>query len=232
MISGIVLAAGAGRRLGRPKAELVVGGSRLVDRAIATLRAGGCDEVVAVVRSAELTADARLVVNPEPDSGMGSSLRLGLSAVAAESRACVVLLVDLPGVRADEVAAVIGAYRSGAGLVAVRRGGRRSHPVLVDRSLFSELAGSAEGDQGGRAFFGARLAETAFIDYPDPITDIDTAADLAEVAAGLGSGTDFTESNRVQLSPTESDAEVSAAGLVVPEPPAPPPPSERSRPAG
>lgn len=177
-ITGIVLAAGAGRRLGRPKADVLVGGRRLVDRAVTTLLAGGCSEVLAVLRPEQQpAAGARTVVNPEPDQGMGSSLRCAL-AEAADSRACVVLLADLVGVRPDEVAAVLARHRAGADLVAVRRAGQRSHPVLVGRRWFAELAASAVGDRGGREFFDRHAGDTSFLDYPDALVDIDTPEDL------------------------------------------------------
>ena len=51
--------------------------------------------------------------------------------------------------------------------------------MLVSRRWYAELAASAVGDQGGRAFFAARTADTVFVDYPDPISDIDTEQDLA-----------------------------------------------------
>lgn len=182
-VTGIVLAAGAGRRLGRPKADVLLGGRRLVDRAAGTLRAGGCAEVLAVLRPGQAAAaGARTVVNPEPDRGMGSSLRCAL-AEAADSQACVVLLADLVGVRPEEVTAVIERYQAGAEIVAVRRAGRRSHPVLVGRRWYAEFMAGAVGDQGGRGFFDRHLADTVFIDYPDPIGDIDTAEDLARAVA-------------------------------------------------
>ena len=181
-----MLAAGAGRRLGRPKADLELGGRRLVDRAVDILRAGGCVEVLAVLRPEQAPAGgARTVVNPDPDRGMGSSLRCALAELAADpgSEACVVLLADLVGVGPGEVAAVIERHRAGAGLVAVRRAGQRSHPVLVSRRWYAELAAAAEGDQGGRDVFARHLAETSFGDYPDPIGDIDTVEDYARALA-------------------------------------------------
>ncbi len=182
-ITGIVLAAGAGRRLGRPKADVLVGGRRLVDRAVATLLAGGCSQVLAVLRPGQLPASgARTVVNPEPDSGMGSSLRCALAEVG-DAAACVVLLADLAGVRPAEVAAVLDRHRAGAGIVAVRRAGQRSHPVLVGRRWYAELAASAVGDQGGREFFEQHAGETSFLDYPEPLIDIDTPEDLRRVIA-------------------------------------------------
>ncbi len=179
MITGLVLAAGAGRRLGQPKAELLLGGQRLVDRAIGILTEGGCDEVLAVLRSAQVeVTGARAVLNPNPDQGMGSSLRCGLAATGEASTACVVLLVDLPMVRPVEVAATIQAHRDGADLVAVRRAGSRSHPVLVARRWYADFAAAAAGDRGGRRFFAEHAGQTVFLDYPEPIWDIDTPQDL------------------------------------------------------
>lgn len=184
MIAGLVLAAGAGRRLGRPKAEVVLGGVRLLDMAASVLRDGGCDAVVAVVRSPDVrAAGVRCVVNPDPDRGMGSSLRVGLAALgdaasgASTSEAAVIVLVDQYGITAAEVARTIEVYQDGAPLVVARRAGRRSHPVLVARSLFEEFAAAAEGDQGGRAFIDARPA-VRFVDLPDAVADIDTPDDL------------------------------------------------------
>ncbi|MBV9594921.1 MAG: NTP transferase domain-containing protein, partial [Actinobacteria bacterium] len=64
---GIVLAAGSGSRMGRPKAVIEVQGQRLVDRAVAVLKAGGCDPVIAVVREGVEVVGALTVVNPDPD---------------------------------------------------------------------------------------------------------------------------------------------------------------------
>jgi CTP:molybdopterin cytidylyltransferase MocA len=181
MISGIVLAAGAGSRLGRPKADVLLGGRRLLDRAVATLLAGGCDKVLAVVRSDDVLADgASTVLNPAPDEGIGSSLRAGLAAVPQDTDAVVVTLVDLPDVAPGDVRALLGWYRQGASLIVTRRAGARSHPVLVARRWLDEFAAAAVGDRGGSAFFTAHLDILDYVDLAQPISDIDTPEDLAE----------------------------------------------------
>ena len=103
-VAGLVLAGGAGRRYGMPKA-LVRSGDRLwVERAADTLAAGGCDDVLVVLGAAadrvRATAPAlRYVDNPDWPTGMASSLRAGLVALAGtEAVAAVILLVDMPGV--------------------------------------------------------------------------------------------------------------------------------------
>jgi len=184
-VTGLVLAAGTGRRLGHPKAEVVVRGQRLIDRVVEVLLEGGCGQVRVVVREASIAPrTARAVVNPHPERGLGSSLRAGLAGL--DSAACLIALVDQPDITAAEVRAVIGAFRGGAVLVAARRAGRRSHPVLLSRAFFAEVAESADGDQGARAFLDGRADLIESLDFDDMI-DIDTPADLARFRS-LGSG--------------------------------------------
>ncbi|MCW2538990.1 MAG: purine catabolism protein PucB [Frankiales bacterium] len=176
-VSGVVLAAGAGRRFGGPKAEVELAGRRLIDRAVALLSEAGCAEIVAVVRSDLVeAAGARTVVNEAPDEGMGSSLRIGLSAATGD--AAVIVLVDQVGITPADIRAVIAEFRAGAEIVVPRRGGARSHPVLVARAYFAEISDSARGDRGARAFIDANPDRVRFLDLPDEIGDIDTPADL------------------------------------------------------
>ena len=172
--SGLVLAAGAGHRMGQPKAELILDGERLVDRAVRVLRAGGCDEVVTVVREGVTSPDARVVVNPEPERGMGSSLRLALAA--ATGRRAVILLVDTPGIGADAVRAVLAVD---APVVVATYGGRRSHPVVVDHSWWGEVAELAAGDRGARPFLAAHPELVREVECPGDPSDLDTMGELA-----------------------------------------------------
>jgi CTP:molybdopterin cytidylyltransferase MocA len=174
-VTGIVLAAGAGTRLGAPKAELVVAGQRLVDRAVGELSRAGCAEVVAVVRAGTSVDDAVVVVNPDPDRGMGSSLRLGLAAASGER--AVIVLVDTPGIGADQVRNVLAVD---APFVVARYGTRRGHPVAIDRPLWTEVAALAEGDQGARPFMRAHPELVTEVACAGDPSDIDTPEDLAD----------------------------------------------------
>ncbi|HEY8882687.1 MAG TPA: NTP transferase domain-containing protein, partial [Dermatophilaceae bacterium] len=92
-VAGLVLAAGGGSRLGRPKAEVVVGGRRLVDLAIESCVRAGLSPVVVVLGAAWVipmpladgpdgdAPEVWLVENTEWSSGMASSLRAGLAAL-------------------------------------------------------------------------------------------------------------------------------------------------------
>lgn len=175
-VAGAVLAAGAGTRMGEPKATLMLDGGRLLDRAIAALRTGGCDPVYAVVRSGVAVPDAVSIVNPDPERGQRSSLELAVAA--AGTRALAVVLVDVPGLTAQAVRAVIESWRPGRIAVATA-GGRRTHPTVMAAEQWRAARGLAGPDEGARAYLRAHpeLVDEIPVDV-DP-TDLDTPDDLA-----------------------------------------------------
>lgn len=185
-VAGLVLAAGAGTRLGTPKALVDLGGRSLLDRAVATLREGGCDPVLAVLPPGlPVPTGVDAVPNPAWRTGMGSSLRLGLSRLTSD--AVVVLLVDTPLVGPGAVRRLASAHAAGAGVAVATYAGRRGHPVLLAREHWEEVARLAVGDGGARAFLAAHpslVTEVACDGTGDP-ADVDTPEDLARVRAAL-----------------------------------------------
>ncbi len=175
----MLLAAGAGARFGQPKAEVVLDGTRLVDRAVGVLRAGGCAEVIAVVRPGTDVAHAWVVPNPAPERGMSSSLQLGLAAAAqTPADVAVVLLVDLPGVAAAAVRAVIDRHAAGATVVAASYAGTRGHPIAFDRSTWPDVAAIAHGDKGARGYLAAHPDLVSEVACDGAAHDVDTPEDL------------------------------------------------------
>jgi CTP:molybdopterin cytidylyltransferase MocA len=163
--------------MGRPKAELVVDGRRLLDRAVTVLREAGCDPVVAVVRAGTDVVGAHTVVNPDPERGMRSSLGLAVEA-SAGSEALAVLLVDTPGIGGDAVRAVVAAWRPGRIAVA-RYGLRRGHPTVMSPRLWHEALSGAGADEGARALLAERPDLVDEVDVSGDAVDLDTPADLA-----------------------------------------------------
>ena len=188
-VAGIVLAGGAGRRYGKPKALVVFAGRPLLDRAVATLAQGGCAPVIVVVGAqADLvtqTCDvsgAVVVRNDEWASGMSGSLALGLSEARRRgATAAVVMPVDQPVVFPELVARLISRWRDGAVVAAAAFGGEQRTPVLLDRSIWHDVAETAEGESGGRAYLRSHPELVELVDCDDvgEASDIDIPADLA-----------------------------------------------------
>jgi CTP:molybdopterin cytidylyltransferase MocA len=177
-IVGLVLAAGAGQRMGGPKAELVLDGVRLVDRAVAGLRVAGCPEVIAVVRPGGRVDGARVVVNDEPERGLRSSLLLGVAAATGlDAAAVAVVLVDTPGITAEGSRAVLDAWRPGR-IAIGRYSGQRGHPTVMEPQLWRRAVELAGPDEGARALLRAEPALVDDVPVDGDPGDLDTPADL------------------------------------------------------
>ncbi|MFC5997834.1 NTP transferase domain-containing protein [Quadrisphaera sp. GCM10027208] len=183
-VAGLVLAAGAGRRYGMPKA-LVPGW--LADRC-AALAAGGCDPVLVVLGAAAdqarvLVPDGvDVVVAPDWAEGMGASLRAGLGAVRVLDPvpdAVLVALVDTPGLTPAVVArlrATVGTGSPGEALVQAAYAGRPGHPVVLGRAHWAGAAEAARGDRGARDYLRAHEVTTVECGDVGHGEDVDTPA--------------------------------------------------------
>lgn len=193
--AGLVLAAGEGRRFGRPKATVEVRGRSLAEHAAAVLRDGGCRPVVVIsgaahdqVRTIVAPEDATVVENVRWRDGMGSSLRLGLEVVeAAGASGVVVVLVDQPLLGAEAVHRLVRVWRGGGAVVVATYDGADGHPVLLDQACWRLLRDSARDDVGARELL--RTHPELVIRVPCDDTgvpdDIDTQDDLRRVEAAL-----------------------------------------------
>lgn len=177
-VAGLLLAAGAGTRLGTPKALVELDGTSLVDRGVALLREGGCDPVVVVLGAVDVPVEgAQVVLAHDWAEGMSASLRAGLAALDAD--ACVVALVDQPLVGAQAVRRLVAAAATAEAAVATYDGQPRN-PVLLGRSVWPELA-ALTGDTGARQWLRDNPDRVVLVPCEDTGSafDIDTPDDLA-----------------------------------------------------
>ncbi|MGD9696089.1 MAG: NTP transferase domain-containing protein [Thermoleophilia bacterium] len=192
VVVAIVLAAGRGTRMGGPAKQLLpLGGRPLVQHAVDAAAAGGIDDVIVVLGHAAeqvsaalaLPEGGRVVVNPDHDRGLSTSLRAGIAAAPHEATAAIVLLGDQPGVPPEAVRALVAAHRRGRGpLLRAAYGGRPGHPALIAREVWRRL-GALAGDVGARDLMGE--AEPVETGRPWP-EDVDTPADYARAARRAG----------------------------------------------
>jgi CTP:molybdopterin cytidylyltransferase MocA len=195
-VIAVLLAAGAGRRLSGCKALLELGGRTALERCLETLRAAGLGELRVVlghqaedVQTAVDLSSAQVVLNPDPDRGQTSSVRLGLGASAVPPDGCLLHTVDHPLVLARDVRALLQAWKDrapGVEIVVPSVDGRRGHPVILGPGPVAELLALAD-DEPAHAVVRrdpGRL-EHVVLDAPWMVRDIDRPDDLEAARAEL-----------------------------------------------
>ncbi|MGA2666141.1 MAG: nucleotidyltransferase family protein [Nitrososphaerales archaeon] len=194
-ISAVLLAAGRSSRFGSTKQLAVLGGETLLGRALATLRRSPVDEVIVVVghraeEVARTAPGARVVLNEEYGTGLASSLRVGIGAVAPGAAAAVVCLADQPFVSPRLVSRIVARHRlTGADVVAsccraASGGALVAPPVLFGRRLFAEVAGLT-GDRGAKAVIEAHPGFERVAVGCEALLDVDETGDLEAARAIL-----------------------------------------------
>ncbi|MBF0475542.1 MAG: nucleotidyltransferase family protein [Deltaproteobacteria bacterium] len=189
-VTGLVLAAGRSTRLGRPKQLVRIGGQSILSRIVSAALASDLDQVLVVLgyQAEEVAHDLsplagstrlKLVINPEFDRGMSSSLQAGLRQLPEETAGVMVLLGDQPVIHPEAINRLIFAFlNSDAPLCVPLVAGARVTPVIFGRSMFPHLE-VLTGDVGGRNVVNQFFHQAVKVDvtgWLDP-ADLDTEDD-------------------------------------------------------
>jgi molybdenum cofactor cytidylyltransferase len=187
-VTGLVLAAGGSKRLGKPKQLLRYGSGTLLDHVLGTARECAFDQLLCVIGGAagEVRAKVDLsgvqvVENPDFGEGCSSSIAAALGAVDERADVLVLMLGDQPGVTAGTVSRLL-ADRGGAPIAVCSYEDGPGHPLAFARSLFPELE-SLHGDRAVWKLLDRHGAEAARVPVPGRIPrDVDTWEDYAQIA--------------------------------------------------
>jgi len=197
--AAVILAAGVGSRFGGGKVRAPLEGRPLLAHVLAAVREAGIGRVVVVLgRDAGAVLDAvrdvdpgvlervLVTVNPTPERGLATSLRLGFGAATAVAppAGVLVLLGDQPRVRADVLRVLCGAVASAHAIAVVPRyaGDAAPNPVLLLPAGWPLVEGLT-GDRGLGPLLAADPARVVRVAVPGANPDVDTPADLAVLAA-------------------------------------------------
>lgn len=189
-IGALVLAAGGSIRLGQPKQLLLFRGQSLVRRAAEAAIAAGCAPVVVVVgarREEVVNALAGLDVTCLPNDswadGIGTSIRVGVTALAENCEGLIVLACDQPHVDAAVIEQLITRQKEiRSPMAACTYAGTIGVPALFAQSLFPDLLALRDAE-GARRILATRPNEVAGVDFPSGRIDIDTMDDYNALLA-------------------------------------------------
>jgi len=193
-VEGIILAAGMSSRMGRPKLLIEIDGEPIILKVTAAAAESGLDRVtlvigpgredlITVLKRSRVTRDPSIIINPRPEQGMSSSMRLGISSINPLARGSMILLGDQPRITPGIIDSLLRIFLQQKDKIVVPTvRSRRTTPVIFPASLFPELM-RVTGDQGGRELLKHHSDQVVEIemgdDYDD--SDVDSPEDLERI---------------------------------------------------
>jgi len=185
VIAGSVLAAGLSRRMGQAKLLLTLRGRPVIRLSVEAVLAAGVDPLV-VVAGSEHAGVAKaldglpltIALNPHPEAGQASSIRVGVGALPQGSEAILIALGDQPFLPPEVIPALRAEFdRTGKAIAAPRYRREMGNPVLFRHDMFGELL-DLSGDRGARAVIERDAGRVALVDFDLPMPqDVDTPED-------------------------------------------------------
>jgi CTP:molybdopterin cytidylyltransferase MocA len=191
-IPAIVLAAGASRRLGRPKQLIELGGETLIERAIRLANEAGAAPVIAVlgahfeiICASIVLNEVILSLNDQWERGIATSIHSGLrtlDAVAKDASGVLIMSCDQPRLTAAHLRALIETFIAQRQAVIAASAYASVHgvPAIFPRSMFAELL-ALRGDKGARALLTDPPCPVIALAFEGGEVDIDEPGDLAKL---------------------------------------------------
>jgi molybdenum cofactor cytidylyltransferase len=191
-VAAIVLAAGASRRLGRPKQLLMHGGETMIARAIRLASEAGAAPVIVVlgahrepIREAIQWSNFTPVINHAWDQGISTSIQAGLAALkdsAPPVSGVLMLACDQPRLSTVHLRAMLELFcaQAAPAIVASAYQGVLGIPAVFPREAFAELR-SLRGDKGARPLLMQPPCPLVTLPFPGGEIDIDLPADVTHL---------------------------------------------------
>jgi molybdenum cofactor cytidylyltransferase len=189
IIAGLIPAAGFSRRMGCDKRLLLYGDKTVLETTAASLHQAGISPIIIVVEADSPCLalpglqGMLFAVNPHPQQGMLSSIRIGLQTIPMHAEAVAVLPGDHPFVPSTIIRSMIDYYLNHRPKILVPQySGKRGHPLIIHRSLFSQ-AMACDDQIGLRQLIQNNPDELVVLDLvaPDAECDLDLPSDLEKL---------------------------------------------------
>ncbi len=197
-VNAVVLASGASNRFGSADKLLApLGGKPITQHVGECIASTGIKHRYLVApRNAQRlhnlfqSFDFKIVVNPEPESGQGSSLAIGArTALAENSSGVLVCLADMPFITLEllsNLGAMIGANNAA---ICATKGRRITPPALFSEETAYKLE-ALSGDLGAKNLVQKLECVARLETDPAILQDIDTPEDLVNAQVNYADALD------------------------------------------
>jgi len=196
-ISGVLLAAGESRRMGKNKLLLPYGDHTVIEESVFQLGRSKIDEFIVITGFERdevgekikrgFSGTKKIVHNENYRSGRSSSIKCAIGNLVEKSDAVLFMVADKPSVKTDLIDRAIASFRQKSpAILYVRTPNGRGHPVIFSRRIFGDLQ-DLEAEPSGDAIFEKYKDNAIIIDDLNEQIDIDTPEDyrrIMELVAG------------------------------------------------
>lgn len=174
-IAGIILSAGASKRMGSPKWKLKIGGISFLDRILNTFRQAGIRNIYVVFRKMNQYPEGDFIrsINPDPDRGQLSSLKTALDTIPSDVP-FLMHLIDRPLISASTIQQLINGF-DGEKIAIPAFEKRKGHPVLFPPGM-RDIIRTADENSTIRSCIDSCAKGVRIVEAPDEkiLWNIDT----------------------------------------------------------
>ena len=193
MVTGVILAAGRGERMGEPKQLLPLGGKPMVWHVATAACLADFDEVIlitgaygTIVQQALQDLPLQVIHNADWAQGQSTSVKKAVYSIKAEEQAVVFLLADQPLVDVSLMNELIKVYHkkdTKASIIIPRALNKPGNPVLFDLGIWRSALLQLSGDEGARQIIRQYPAAIYYLELLDGQTflDVDTPAEYKKM---------------------------------------------------
>lgn len=190
MITGLILAAGQGKRLGAVKPLLPTERGMMLDIVLRQYRTSALDDLILVLGSEAgricqkiSLGGLKVVINGQYRVGLSGSIQRGLAHVAPGTKAVAIALGDMPLVTTATINTLVREFKKGkSGIIVPVHNKQRGHPVLIDLKYLDDLL-ELRGDKGAKALLDMHATDVreVKIKSDEILLDVDTLEDWEKI---------------------------------------------------
>lgn len=180
----LLLAAGGSSRMGQPKQLLPWGNQTLIGHQIQTLLETGQPVNVVIGSDSDLIIPViekfpvNIVINANWESGMGSSISLGITQIQQKfpnANGVLITILDQPLITSAYLEKIRTAFRTFSRQIIVSKSasGWTGVPVLFDKCYFEELSG-LKNDEGAKKIIQRHPENVTHVEAGELLDDMDT----------------------------------------------------------
>jgi len=186
-LHGLILAAGESKRLGQPK-QLIKYRNQTLLSSIEQKLLECCDQVFVVLGfQTELfkneISSAKIIINPDWQSGMGSSLAMGASIASKQADGLLIALCDQPLIEMTHYKQLSQIFKQHPSqIIATRYQQQNGVPAIFPEKYFQQLT-DIKNKSGAQFLIHQNNEQVLNIECQAASYDIDYAEDLSKLAS-------------------------------------------------